>query len=197
MTNSEALVYLNCEEDKWEDVVVNSVFEHKQFLLKSITTPPVFLKRSEKLMQLQLASNALSDSIFLPEEEEKIELELNSVSKSSILNFYRSYETLMSKYKLGLMRTVIPGEASYFVRHLALLEDRKLIALSTYKSLTALSLEEVKISDFVNSGEVMHEIKSKETDEITAKNIASYPNFQKDILRSVKYANFIAAKRKN
>lgn len=197
MTNSEALVYLNCEEDKWEDVVVNSVFEHKQFLLKSITTPPVFLKRSEKLMQLQLASNALSDSIFLPEEEEKIELELNSVSKSSILNFYRSYETLMSKYKLGLMRTVVPGEASYFVRHLALLEDRKLIALSAYKSLTALSLEEVKISDFVNSGEVMHEIKSKETDEITEKNIASYPNFQKDILRSVKYANFIAAKRKN
>jgi hypothetical protein len=196
MTKSEALAYLNCEEDNWEDVIVNAVFEHKKFLLKSITTPPVFKKRSDKLMQLQMASDSLSGTTFENNELEKAELILENLASLSILNFYRRYEEAMSTYKLGLMRTLVPGEASQFTRSLAMLEDKKLMALSIFKSLAALSLEEVKISDFVNSGEVMHELKSKETEIISTENIASYPNFQKDILRSIKYANFIASKNK-
>lgn len=199
MTKQEALILLGATEDNFEEVVMNSIFEHKQFLLKSVITPPVFKTRARKIATINEAFKFLrGESSVSPITLLSLDhLVLKDRSTDSLLTFYRAYENLMSQLKLKFMQNNDPFAVSNACDQLADLENKKLHEIaSATEEIEISSLIEVKISEFVNSGEVIKELKIANNTLITTDNIISFPTFGKDISRSRKYVNFTNLKNK-
>ncbi len=197
MTKQEALILLGADENNFEDVVLTSIFEHKQFLLKSVITPQVFKTRARKIATINEAYKFLKNE-KLNENQAEInfdELLFSDLTTTELLRFYRDYEKLMSATKLKFMQNNDPHVVSSSCLELSHLEHQKLMTIfDATRDLKINSLEEVKISDFVNSGEIIKELKSCEAREITNEILISLPTFIKDISRSRKYANFTKLK---
>jgi len=192
MNSTEALLQLNCVQENWEETAMELVFEQKQYLLKSGVTPQIFFKRAERLIRIQEACDCLSQSTFTYPEDQDIELPIIVGSTSSLLLFYRAYEALMSKYKLQMMQNLEPGFVGYWIKQLALLEHEKLNNLQSLGVLVPdKDLETVKLSDFVNSGEVIKELKTQKEHDIVRNSLEAVPNLKKDVVRSIKYASFV------
>jgi hypothetical protein len=197
VTRQEALILLNAEEDNFKDVVLSSIFEHKQFLLKSVITPQVFKTRARKLSVINEAYKFLLD---YPIEEIQSKtnfdnIKIENLKINSLLSFYRNYENTMSQLKLKFMQNHDPAFVSHSCTELSELEHQKLISISIATiSISINSLIEIKISEFVNSGEIIKELKRSTDKEITKENIIFYPTLIKDISRSRKYANFTTQK---
>lgn len=196
MTKQEALILIGAEESNFEEIVIQQIFEHKQFLLKSAITPQVFRTRAKKIATINEAYKFLiGKSDAIRENVDLSSLYLDEVSTEALLTFYRNYESLMSQFKLSFMQLNDPFEVSYFCHQLANLEHQKLLQINDATLSVKINLlEDVKISDFVNSGEVIKELKATDFDQIGTDNIINFPSFVKDICRSRKYANFTKLK---
>lgn len=198
MTTKEALIILNTDIENYQEVVLEKIFEHKQFLLKSSITPQVFTTRSKKLslisdayhtLNKELGTNITSKKIEFP----TIELPKVDLKKVSLLDFYRTYESIMSQMKLILMQNNEPQIVAEACGQLALLEASKLneIAILTQEWEVE---DEVKISDFVNSGLILKELKDFNEEGIDIKKLNSLPTFKKEVVKSKKYHNFTLSK---
>jgi hypothetical protein len=193
VTRQEALILLGAEESNYEDVVITSIFEHKQFLLKSVITPQVFKTRARKLSVISEAFKFLNnETTEVPHTQLSFtDLILEDLSIKSLLTFYRQYENIMSNLKLKFMQDNDPAVVSNSCIDLSELEHQKLITVSNAtNSLLINSLTEIKISEFVNSGEIRKELNNSNDWQISQENIISFPTFIKDVSRSRKYANF-------
>ncbi len=196
MTRQEALILIGAEEADFEEIVIHQIFEHKQFLLKSAITPQVFRTRAKKIAILNEGYKFLiGKSDTIRENVELKTLHIENISIEALLTFYRNYESLMSQFKLSFMQLNDPYEVSYFCHQLANLEHQKLLQINDATlSIKINSLMDVKISDFVNSGEVINELKSTESGQIATDNIINFPSLLKDSCMSRKYANFTKLK---
>ncbi len=192
MNSTEALIQLNCTFQNWEEQAMELVFEQKQYLLKSAVTPPIFTKRAERLMRIQEACDCLSDSLFTLPNQQIINLPQIEPKYASLLVFYRAYEQQLSYFKLQMMQNLEPGMVSYWVKNLAQLENDKLIALSSLReAYHEEHLDLVKLSEFVNSGEVIKELLKNEYKSEFQITLQQTPNLLKDVARSIKYVNFV------
>jgi hypothetical protein len=193
VNKQEALVILGATETNFQEVVLQKLFEHKQFLLKSVITPQVFRTRARKIAAISEAYLfLLNDKTDFSNEETDYSLPiLNELTNSSLIAFYRSYEHIISKLKLGLMQNNDPHFVAFFCDKIADVEHEKLITLSrNTEKLIIEKIDDVKISDFINSGTIIKELLSCEILELNNKTLTNFPTLQKDIIRSKKYANF-------
>jgi hypothetical protein len=197
VTKQEALILLGADENNFEDAVLISIFEHKQFILKSVITPQVFKTRARKITTLNEALKFLKNEEVIehPNNTNFDCIQLLNLNVQNLLLFYRNYERIMSEIKLKFMQNNDPGIVSASCLALSELEHLKLITIASATSdLTINSLIEVKISEFVNSGEIIKELKNIDHLAVTNENLTLLPTFSKDICRSRKYANFTQLK---
>lgn len=198
MTTKEALIILNTDIENYQEVVLEKIFEHKQFLLKSSITPQVFMTRAKKLNLISDAYQTLNSECGVAVLSKKIEfptieLPIVYLSKQSLLDFYRTYESIMSQLKLILMQSNEPHVVAEACGQLALLEASKLNKIAILTNEWEIE-DEVKISDFVNSGLIIKELKEFKDEYINLKSLNSLPTFKKEVVRSKKYHNFTLSK---
>lgn len=198
MTTKEALILLNTDLENYEEVVLEKLFEHKQFLLKSSITPQVFKTRAQKLKIIGEAFEVLNNELGHKTNSNKkefpiVELPKIDFTKSSLLIFYRVYESNMSQLKLVLMQSIEPNIVAEACLKLAILEDDKLNKIAIFSQEWQVE-DEVKISDFVNSGLIIKELKDCRENFIDLKILNSLPTFKKEVVKSKKYHNFTLSK---
>ena len=198
MTKAEAYSIIGGTEIDYQDKVISSIFEHKQFLLKSVITPQVFRTRARKFSVL----NEAYCSIKGVESQEKSfqnfssQLNIDVLNSQNLIQFYRSYEQLISENKLLFMQNNDPFFVAHYCHEIANIEDLKLITLSTcFTTFQVNNSEDVKISEYVNSGGIIKELLESSIEIITDSNLLELPTLMKDIIRSKKYVNFTELKK--
>jgi len=196
MTETEALLNLNADRNNWKQVLSDKVFEHKNYIFRTTLVPEICHQRSKRLHNLFLAQKALD-----PFEESMIDLsgrglevtKLNTLT--DLLGFYRLYESKVAFAKGMLMQQYNPYEASLFVGLLGDIEKTKLLSVATV-DIQQPKNHEVKISEFSDSGQIVHELKSKDLSIGFELYYDQSELFQIDHARSVKYANFVKSRNK-
>ena len=198
MTKEEAYSIIGGTEHDFHEVVLESLFQHKQFLLKSVITPPVFQTRARKIAVLNEAYCVINGTNIeeLPFQDFSTQLIINDLKSDSLLAFYRNYEKLISDSKLQFMQNNDPMLVAHYCFEIANIEDLKLHTIYNSFSNFDLTLdEEVKISDFVNSGSIIKELVECKLVSITESNIELIPTLRKDVIRSKKYVTFTRLKK--
>lgn len=192
MTQEQALSILGGDENQVDEYVTQTVFDLKTNLLKGSIVPQVLRKKAEKQNFMAQALMAMG----YEEEELVIEpFELpETTSKSDVLvEFYRSYEKQQSRLKLMLMNAHHPSVISKIMILLADLEEQKLLKIAL--NFEDLSLEDdVKISDFIDSGNIINELKNSDGTILISKMDDQFPTLKKEIAKSLKYYKFVQQK---
>lgn len=193
MTVQEAISFLGGDDTKIDEFVTQQVFALKSNLLKGSLVPMVLKKKAEKLSRM---TDAL---IVLGYENEHFSnsysaIELPAFNATELIRFYRDFEQKMSLLKLKLMQSFHPGVVAGILLQMADLESSRLVNI--YKFSNHLNLiEEVKLSDHIDTGSILTELKTTNTHEDLYKQLDHLPTLKKEINKSFKYCKFVEAKK--
>lgn len=192
MTKEEAISILGGGETQIEEFVTQEVFDLKTNLLKGALVPQVLFKKADKLCVIADALEAVG---FEDEKPTLIESILNSemVSSDHLISFYRTYESELSLVKLGLMRAFHPRIVAGILFQLGKLEEQRLLALANCFSIGT-DAPSVKLSDVVDSGVILQELKKAKKITLKELDLNLYPTLQQDVVKSIKYLKFVEAK---
>lgn len=192
MEENEAIAILGGRPNEVEEFVTQEVFEFKTKLLMGGILPSVFRKRAEKLKLMSDALIALGFELEVSPVQLS-PLQLVSPKKEDLLQLYRSFEQQMSQFKLILMQAIHPNVVAEILLHLAELEHQKLLLI--YQVLGHLSSDDsVKMSDYINSGEIIFELKRSNQEIINNTFLNAAPWLKKEISKSAKYYKFVSEK---
>ncbi len=194
MTSQEAISVLGGDENQVEEFVTQEVFELKTNLLKGTLVPQVMEKKAEKLEHMAHALVVLG---FEDEQTEEIDLTLKPTTAvvSELLVFFRDYEQKQSQLKLRLMQSFHPKVVAQLLRQMAVLEGKKFVMLKDVFLNTAAEVN-VKLSEYIDSGVIISELKSVSTEQHVGEHLASFPTLKKEIDKSFKYCKFVEAKKR-
>ncbi len=194
MNKVEALTLIGTQEpDNWQDELELKVFEIKQFILKSYHTPQVCWARSKKLLKMAEAENFLLGIAFQEldaTDEDALLFELTSLNVSELLNAYRQFESRLSQLKLSLLQSTTVHSAAIPLKNLGDLEHHKLNSLAQLAQQFTVTDSQLKLSTFVNSGEIIRELLAHEQEILNASLIQQLPNFSTELVKSLNYINF-------
>lgn len=193
MSEQEAIAILGGDENSVEEFVTEKVFSLKTSLLRGVIIPSVFRKKAEKMSLVadSLVTLGFEDENYGKTIEDPV---LRSNKLIDLLEFYRTYETILSSLKLDLMQAFHPRIISKIIERLAHLEHQRLIRLAENFEHTELD-PNVKLSDFINTGEIIAEIKNHlKLDKVEVGEIQNGTELKKEISKSLKYYNFVRSK---
>lgn len=193
MTSTEAISYLGGDEDHVEEYVTQEVFELKTNLLKGTIVPQVMIKKAEKLA---LMADALVTLGFEDEHLDHLNTELliRGNSADHLIHFFRKYEEYMSILKLKLMQAFHPRVVSQILLRLSELETQKFRLL--YRTFSNFKAEDAsKLSEHIDSGLIISELKSTALDNDVVSDLNSFPTLKKEINKSFKYCKFVDSKK--
>jgi hypothetical protein len=192
MNNQEALTLIGARaEETWEEDLVNQLFEIKQFILKTYHTPQVCWSRSKKLQKLSEAQAFLSHSQPPSEIVSKdFQFITNYATFGEIIKAYRNFEQRLSKLKLDFLNAKDVHSAAQLLSDLGYLEHQRLIDLTQLAHQLNWTLSDIKLSSFVNSGEIIRELLPFEKDSIIFEKVTLMPIFSTELSKSLNYSNF-------
>ncbi|CAG5076863.1 hypothetical protein [Parvicella tangerina] len=194
MTHEEAISYLGGHEDHVEEFITQEVFDLKTKLLKGTLVPQVLKKKAEKL---SLLAEALVVLDFEDEslDQQAFDLTLIDASVGQILDFYRQYEKHSSQLKLQLMQAFHPRIVAQLLNLLAELENTKFRLLFNHFNQHEPDTS-TKLSDYIDSGIIISELKSIDSSIDLTTNLDAVPSLKKEINKSIKYCKFVDEKNK-
>lgn len=193
MTVQEAISFLGGDETQIDEFVTQEVFSLKSNLLKGSLVPMVMNKKAEKLSRM---ADAL---IILGYEDEHFSnpyspVELFAFSATELIRFYRDFEQKMSLLKLNLMQSFHPRVVAGILRQMADLESSRLISIYQFSNHIN-PVEAVKLSDHIDTGSILTELKTVNSQADIYKQLDHLPALKKEINKSVKYCKFVEAKK--
>jgi len=190
MTKQEALAILSSDENNWEEVVSQKLFEVKNYVLRAVLIPKVLRKKAREVARVLEAERALNGGRALNNNEiADVSLQLKSNKVGDVIELYRAYEEKLMRLKLVLTQSFYPEELIFVLENMARLEDNR------QKELLPLATEfvqgnqlQVKISEDSHTGEILSELKRLEkTKRLEKKDVLSLSYFEKDLVRIKKY----------
>ena len=184
MTEQEALVYLNTTKDNWQEAIESLVFELKKDIFRRALVAPLLLKKAEKVKQWAEAKKALESKKIERNLQKTIKLPpLSDAKKETLISLYRSYEKELMQIKLELSKTLDPIEVAFFIQKMGELElERQKIILPLAQKIIQEPYWEVKISEVVETGIILSELKQFEKEDVTSKkDLFLLPNFERDL----------------
>lgn len=193
MTEQEAISFLGGDEEQVDEFVTQEVFDLKTNLLKGAIVPQVVFKKAEKLDRMADALAALG---YEDERSDSIDIQLVLFTSlaEDLVHFYRDFEQKMSQLKLRLMQSFHPRITAQILVQMAELEANKLICLADIFN-RSISSEDVKLSDYVDSGIILSELKQLPDSFDLLEDFDSFPTFKKEVDKSIKYCKFVEAKK--
>lgn len=192
MTKQEALLYLDSDEENWQDELELKLFELKKDLLRRVLIPKLLLKRAEKVGMWFEASQVLKGESSASLINNKIELpKLEVIKTSTIIELYRFFERELMKLQLKLTQSIEAkpiAETIYTMAHLEIDRQQLLIPIAQRLFLDSdMNSFEVKLSEDSQTGVIISELKQCNKEQITEKkDLLLLPNFEKDLQRILK-----------
>lgn len=189
MNKSEALLYLEANDDDWQDVLELKLFDLKKDLFQRIVIPKILLKRAEKVELWYQAESVLLG-------KETVELSVGTFSfpsydkatKDELLKLYRSFESQLTTLQLQLSQASNAKTVAEKLTELARLEQARQQAILklAVKWLDNDTASTVKITDDVKTGVIISELNQLNKQELSKKDLLLLPNFKKDLERTLK-----------
>jgi hypothetical protein len=195
MNKQEALLLLGVsDENDWKDHLAHQVFEIKQFVLKSYHPPAVLLAKSKKIVKWVEAASFLTENTptTLLNHISAEKLPQLTTAVEDLLRFYRTYEHLLTSLKLQLLQTGDPYTAAQILENLAHIEENRHFNLAELCHLCQLTPRptDVKLSEFVNSGEIVRSLLPHQNKLLTKALVYELPLLNRELDKSVKFSNF-------
>ncbi len=193
MTKQEALIYLNVNEENWQEELENKLFELKKDLFRRVLIPKLLLKKAETIETWHQASLVLGAEEIETEHGTQTLPLIKDGNVASILALYRAFETDLIKLKLKLSKTLKAKEIATLLREISALEIQrqehlKPLAIQLFSNQK--NNFEVKISDDNHTGIIISELKQCKKNTINKKkNLFLLPYFEKDLQRILKSRN--------
>lgn len=189
MNKSEALLYLDANNDDWQDVLELKLFDLKKDLFQRIVIPKILLKRAEKVGLWYQAESVLLGI-------ETVDLSIGTfsfpsfeiVTKDELLKLYRSFESQLTTLQLELSQASNAKTVAEKLTELARLEQARQQAILklAVKWLDNDTASTVKITDDVKTGVIISELNQLNKQELSKKDLLLLPNFKKDLERTLK-----------
>ncbi|MCT4580423.1 MAG: hypothetical protein N4A35_03320 [Flavobacteriales bacterium] len=192
MNKSEALLYLEAEEDNWQEVLALKLFELKKELFQRIVIPKIYAKRAEKVALWYEA-----ECILLGEHPKEIEnstftfepLNEAQLTSEALLQLYRTFETRYTTLQLELSQAFKAKEIAEKLNEIAQLElerQKTILPIAARWIVTPLTSITVKMTDAVNTGVIISELNQLDQEALLKKDLHLLPNFKKDLERTLK-----------
>jgi hypothetical protein len=192
MTKKEALLFLDSDEENWEDDLELKLFELKKDLLRRALIPKLLNKKAEKVSDWYRFSHVLLNKES--KDIVKSQISLPIVKEGIVQDYlalYRFFESELMKLQLKLSQSNEAKIIAEVIYSMAQLEsDRQQIILPIAKRLFSegdKSGFEVKLSEDSQTGVIISELKQCDKEQITEKkDLLLLPNFEKDLQRILK-----------
>jgi hypothetical protein len=195
MTKQEALLLLGAaDEHVWEDHLMQQVFDIKQFILKTYHAPTVLRGKAKKLTQWAKAASVLTSAQDSPLFDLSISTDLPQPSPfvQNLIEFYRTYEKLLSTLKFQLLQTNDPYTSAMLVEKMSIAEESRLMKL--YDLALVANLKplptDVKLSEFINTGEIVRLLLPCQNKQLTQSLLDELPLLNRELDKSLKFSNF-------
>jgi len=191
MTRQEALIYLNSNEENWEENLELLIFELKKDLFRRVLIPKLLVKKAEKVAVWSDASQVLKKHFIKKHKYPQTDLkETNLKQKGNLIELYRSFESILIQLQLKLSQSFDAKIVSETINSIADLEFKRqklLLPLAKSMFIESENKFEVKISEDAQTGVIISELKQFNKEEFTdKKDLLLLPNFKKDLQRILK-----------
>ena len=123
-------------------------------------------------------------------DEDALIFELTSLNVSELLSAYRQFELNLSQLKLSFLQSSTAYSAAVALKSLGDLEHHKLNSLAQLAQQFTVTDSQLKLSTFVNTGEIIRELLAHEHEILNASLIQQLPNFSTELVKSLNYINF-------
>jgi hypothetical protein len=195
MTQQEALAIVGIsDENLWEEQLVQHVFEMKQFVLKAYHAPAVLRAKSKKAFQWAEAESILKNSYFMRSNRSETYPSLPPLTPniSDLIIFYRTFESALSNLKMQLLQATETLKTAEILELLAVIEENRLTHLSQLTEQFRLypTPTDVKLSEFINSGEIVRTLLPYENKLLTQSLLLEQPLLNRELDKSLKFSNF-------
>lgn len=189
MNRNEALMYLDADEENWQETLELKLFELKKDLFQRVVIPKVLIKRAEKVSLWYQAECQLNGEEVIDYEGEEVSFELfENLTKTSLINLYRSFESKLTALQLKLSQSVKSKDVAIKLMQIANLElSRQKSILPFAKEWLSENLTEItiKMGDDIKTGVIISELNQLDKEELSKKDLLLLPNFKKDLERTL------------
>lgn len=189
MTRKEALLFLDANEENWQDNLSLKLFELKKDLLRRVLIPKLLLKKAEKVTVWYEASQVLLGEQINKVLTPSIELPgIKGTSISSMIELYRFFEISLMEFQLKLTQSTDAktiAETIYSIAKLEITRQQLLLPIARTLFFEEDSANfEVKLSEDTQTGVIISELKQFDKEQINEKkDLLLLPNFSKDLQR--------------
>lgn len=189
MNRNEALMYLDADEENWQETLELKLFELKKDLFQRVVIPKVLIKKAEKVSLWYQAECQLNGEEVIDYEDEEVNFELfESLTKTSLIHLYRSFESKLTALQLQLSQSVKSKDVAIKLMQIANLElSRQKSILPFAKEWLSENLSEItiKMGDDIKTGVIISELNQLDKEELSKKDLLLLPNFKKDLERTL------------
>ncbi len=190
MNRSEALLYLDANENDWQEVLELKLFELKKELFQRIVIPKIYIKRAEKVALWHQAECVLrgGEAVQLNEVEFTFDT-VEVITIDALLKLYRTFETKYTTLQLQLSQAFAAKEVAEKLHEIAQLEMARQMAILPIAKLwidDPIETIAIKMTDAVNTGVIISELNQSNKGELLKKDLHLLPNLKKDLERTLK-----------